>query len=314
MKKNILITGINGFVGSSIAEREINNGNNVIGIVRDINKKSQLDILNKCTIIYGDITDDFLIDRIIAEYEIDLIYHLAAMSIVKIANKNPTNCYKSNILGTINILEGVRKINPKIKIVLASSDKSYGTHNTLPYTEDMKLQPDDPYSTSKACSDLIAQSYYKTYGININIIRCANIYGPRDMNFTRIIPNSISKILNNQKPQVYSGVMQFKREFVYIEDVVDAYCLLSEKGIPGEIYNIGDVEFFTIEDIVKIISKIMNYNGGFDVIEKDFIEIPFQYMSADKLKSLGWKKNNSFFEGLKKTVDWYKLKLKKIKK
>jgi CDP-glucose 4,6-dehydratase len=311
MKKNILITGINGFVGSSIAEREINNGNNVIGIVRDINKKSQLDILNKCTIIYGDITDDFLIDRIIAEYEIDLIYHLAAMSIVKIANKNPTNCYKSNILGTINILEGVRKINPKIKIVLASSDKSYGTHNTLPYTEDMKLQPDDPYSTSKACSDLIAQSYYKTYGININIIRCANIYGPRDMNFTRIIPNSISKILNNQKPQVYSGVMQFKREFVYIEDVVDAYCLLSEKGIPGEIYNIGDVEFFTIEDIVKIISKIMNYNGGFDVIEKDFIEIPFQYMSADKLKSLGWKKNNSFLEGLKKTVDWYKLKLKK---
>jgi CDP-glucose 4,6-dehydratase len=307
MKKNILITGINGFVGSSIAEREINNGNNVIGIVRDINKKSQLDILNKCTIIYGDITDGVLIDRIIAEYEINLIYHLAAMSIVKIANKNPINCYKSNIIGTINILEGVRKINPNIKIILASSDKSYGTHKILPYTEDMKLQPDDPYSTSKACSDLIAQSYHKTYDIDINIIRCANIYGPRDMNFSRIIPNSINKILNKQKPQIYSGVMLFKREFVYIEDVVDAYCLLSTNGMPGEIYNIGDVEFYTIEDIVKIISELMNYTDGIDIIDKDFIEIPFQYMSAEKLKSLGWKKTHSFSEGLQKTIDWYKL-------
>ena len=311
MVKNKLITGINGFVGSSVAEREINNGNNVIGIVRDINKKSQIDILNKCTIIYGDITDSELIDRIIAEYEIDLIYHLAAMSIVKIANKNPINCYKSNIMGTINILEGVRKINPNIKIVLASSDKSYGTHKVLPYTEDMKLQPDDPYSTSKACSDLIAQSYYKTYGININIIRCANIYGPRDMNFSRIIPNSINKILNNEKPQIYSGTLNFKRELIYIEDVVDAYCLLSENGLPGEIYNIGDVEFYTVEGIVKEISNLMNYNDGFDIIEKDFIEIPFQYMSADKIKELGWKKRNSFKEGLKKTIEWYKYKLNK---
>jgi CDP-glucose 4,6-dehydratase len=310
MKKNVLITGINGFVGSSVAEREIINGNNVIGIVRDINKKSQLDILNKCTIIYGDINDAFLIERIIAEYEINLVYHLAAMSIVKIANKNPINCYKSNIIGTINILEGVRKINPNIKVILASSDKSYGTHKILPYTEDMKLQPDDPYSTSKACADLIAQSYYKTYGIDVNIIRCANIYGPRDMNFSRIIPNSINKILNNQKPQIYSGVMLFKREFIYIDDVVDAYCLLSTNGISGEIYNIGDDEFYTIEDIVKKISKLMKYNGEIDIIEKDFIEIPFQYMSADKLKKLGWKKKYSFLNGLEKTIKWYKSNFK----
>jgi CDP-glucose 4,6-dehydratase len=305
MKKNILITGINGFVGSSIAEKELLNGNNVIGIVRDINKKSQLDILNKCTIIYGDILDGELIDRIISEYEIDLIYHLAAMSIVKIANKNPINCYKSNIIGTINILEAVRKINPKIKIVLASSDKSYGTHDKLPYTEDMKLQPDDPYSTSKACSDLISQSYYKTYNLNINIIRCANIYGPRDMNLSRIIPNTINRILNNEKPQIYSDVLNFKREFIFIDDVCDAYILLSQKGIPGEIYNIGDTEFFSIKDVVSIISELMNYSGDIDIIEKNFIEIPFQYMSAEKLKSLGWTKRYTFTDGLKKTIKWY---------
>lgn len=310
MKKNILVTGINGFVGSAIAQREIQNGNNVIGIVRDINKKSQLDILNKCTIIYGDILDGDLIDRIVAEYEIDLIYHLAAMSIVKIASKNPINCYRSNILGTINILESVRKINKNIKIVLASSDKSYGTHKVLPYTEDMKLQPDDPYSTSKACSDMIAQSYNKTYDIDINIIRCANIYGPRDMNPSRIIPNSINRILNTQNPQVYSGVMEFKREFVYIEDVVDAYVLLSSKGVPGEIYNIGDTEFYTVNEIVKTISRLMEHTGGIDIIHKDFIEIPFQYMSADKLKSLGWNKTHSFDDGLLKTIEWYRLNCK----
>ena len=304
--KNILITGINGFVGSSLAEREIKNGNNVIGIIRDKNKKTQKDIINKCTVIIGDIQDGELIDRVISDYEIDLIYHIAAMSIVKIANKNPLNCYKSNIIGTINILESVRKINPKIKIVIASSDKSYGTHDKLPYTEDMKLQPDDPYSTSKACADLIAQSYHKTYDMNINVIRCANIYGPRDMNLSRIIPNTILKILKNEKPQIYSGVLDFKREFLFIEDVCDAYVLLAKMGEPGEIYNIGDIEFYTIKDVVEKISNIMNFKKGYDIIEKDFLEIPFQYMSANKLKKLGWEKRHTFEEGLKKTIEWYK--------
>jgi CDP-glucose 4,6-dehydratase len=156
--KNILITGINGFVGSSLAEKELGNGNNIVGIIRDENNKTQQDIINRCTIIKGDILDLNLLERVISEYEIDLIYHIAAMSIVKIANKNPINCYKRNIMGTINILEALRKINAKIKVVVASSDKGYGTHDPdkLPYVEDMKLQPDDPYSTSKACADLIS--------------------------------------------------------------------------------------------------------------------------------------------------------------
>jgi len=307
--KNILVTGINGFVGSSIAQRELDRGNNVIGIVRDKNKKSQLDVLNKCTIIYGDINDTNLVDRVVSDYEIDLIYHMAAMSIVRIANKNPMNCYMSNIVGTINILDAVRKINPTIKVVMASSDKSYGIHDKLPYTEDMKLQPDDPYSTSKACSDLIAQSYNKTYGLNINVIRCANIYGPRDMNLSRIIPNTVRKIMVNKQPQIYSGVLNFKREFVFIDDVVDAYLLMAKSGVPGEIYNIGDNEFYTIKDVVEIISELMKYGDGYSIMKKDFIEIPFQYMSADKLKKLGWNKTHTFKDGLKKTIEWYKNKL-----
>ena len=304
--KNILITGINGFVGGSLAEKELSMGNNVIGIVRDINNKTQPDILNRCTVIRGDILDADLVDRVVGDYEVDVIYHLAALSIVRIADKNPLNCYKSNILGTVNVLEAVRKINSKIKIVIASSDKSYGTHDKLPYTEDMKLQPDDPYATSKACADLIAQSYFKTYGLNVNVIRCANIYGLRDMNLSRLIPNTILKILAGKKPQIYSGVLHFKREFLFIEDVCEAYHLLSTKGEAGEIYNIGDDEFVTIQEAVEHISEILNFNGEYEIIEKDFLEIPFQYMSADKLKSLGWSKSHSFKEGLIKTIDWYK--------
>tara|TARA_R110000796_G_scaffold222600_1_gene338795 strand:- start:124 stop:1062 length:939 start_codon:yes stop_codon:yes gene_type:complete len=304
--KNILITGINGFVGSSLAQMELNKGNNVIGIVRDINKKTQKDILNKCSIINGDIIDAELVDRVVSDYEIDLIYHIAAMAIVKIAKNNPIGCYKNNIMGTINILDAVRKINPKIKVIVASSDKAYGVHDTLPYTEDMKLQPEDPYSTSKACADLIAQSYQKTYGIDINVIRCANIYGARDMNLSRLIPNTIIQILNGNKPKIYSGVIGFKREFIFIDDVCDAYSLLSEKGVSGEIYNIGDNEFYTVGSTIDTISTIMNYSGGNEVIEKDFLEIPFQYMSADKLKGLGWTKKYTFKQGLDKTIKWYK--------
>ena len=304
--KNILITGINGFVGGSLAEKELSMGNNIIGIVRDINNKTQPDILDRCTVIRGDILDADLVDRVVGDYEIDIIYHLAALSIVRIADKNPLNCYKSNIIGTVNVLEAVRKINPKIKIVIASSDKSYGTHDKLPYTEDMKLQPDDPYATSKACADLIAQSYFKTYGLNVNVIRCANIYGLRDMNLSRLIPNTILKILAGKKPQIYSGVLHFKREFLFIEDVCEAYHILSNKGKAGEIYNIGDDEFITIQEAVELISEILEFNEGYEIIEKDFLEIPFQYMSADKLKSLGWSKSHSFKEGLIKTIDWYK--------
>lgn len=309
--KNILITGINGFVGCSLAQMELNKENNVVGIVRDINKKTQKDILDKCSIITGDIVDGELVDRVVSDYEIDLIYHVAAMSIVKIASKNPLGCYKNNIMGTINILDAVRKINPKIKVIVASSDKAYGTHDILPYTEDMKLQPEDPYSTSKACADLIAQSYQKTYGIDINVIRCANIYGPRDMNLSRIIPNTVIQITNGNKPKIYSGVIGFKREFVFIDDVCEAYSMLSEKGVPGEIYNIGDNEFYTIGNTIDTISTIMDYSGGNEVIDKDFLEIPFQYMSADKLKQLGWSKKYTFEKGLNETIKWYQEYLKK---
>lgn len=300
----ILVTGANGFLGSHLAAMEIERENSVITIVRDFNHKSRHDILGNCIVISGDLMYFDTLKRIIADYEVDLIYHVAAQSIVRIANKNPMNCYESNVFGTINVLEAVRQVNKNIKVIIMSSDKAYGTHDVLPYTEDMKLQPDDPYSTSKACADLIAQSYYKTYGLNVNIVRCANIYGV-DPNESRIIPNTINRILDGLKPQVYSGVLQYQREFIHVSDVCEAFRIIADKGVAGEAYNIGDEESFTIEELVHRICRLMDYTGDIDIVQKDFYEIPKQWLSSDKLKALGWEKKVSLTEGLIQTINSY---------
>ena len=300
----VLITGSNGFLGAHLAEMELSRGNEVVGIIRDYNHKTRFDILDRCVIIGGDILNFDLVKRVLADYEIERVYHVAAQSIVKIANRNPVSCFENNVLGTVNVLEAVRQVNPKIKVVIASSDKAYGTHEVLPYTEDMKLKPDDPYATSKACADLIGQCYYKTYGLNVNVVRCANIFGA-DMNTSRIIPNTINRILRGEKPQIYSGVLKYQREFIHVSDVCEAYRVVANKGVPGEVYNIGDSEVFTVEEIVNRICRLMDYEGGIDIIGKDFIEIPNQYLSAEKLKALGWEKKMMLTEGLIQTINWY---------
>jgi len=300
-----LITGYNGFVGSNLASwiTPCDDPTKVVGLVRELNHKSQRRIKGN-TIIYGDILDIELLKRIIADYEISTIYHLAAQSIVKIAHANPDNTFASNITGTISVLEAVRQVNPKCKVVIASSDKAYGVQDTLPYIETMDVRPDGPYATSKACADLIAQSYHKEYGLNINIVRCANIYGG-DLNMSRIIPNTISRIKQGLKPQVYSGVLGYKREIIHVDDVCRAYQIIEEKGVPGEVYNIGDADCVTVQETIEMICKVMNVPVDMDIIQKDFIEIPEQYLSADKLRALGWEKKVFQWEGIEKTVQWY---------
>ncbi len=300
----VLITGAGGFLGAHLCEMELERGSRVVALIRDYNHKTRYDILDRCIPIYGDITNFESLKRVIGDYEIDLIYHVAAQSIVRIANRNPISCYESNVMGTINVLEAVRQLNKPIKVIMMSSDKAYGPHQELPYTEDMKLIPDDPYSTSKACADMIAQSYCKTYKLNVNIIRCANIYGA-DPNDSRIIPNTINRILMGEKPQVYSGVLKFIREFIHVSDVCQAFRIIAEKGVAGEAYNIGDESGITIEDLINRICRLMEYTGDIDVIQKDFLEIPHQWLSAKKLQALGWEKKMQLTEGLIQTINYY---------
>lgn len=307
--KNVLITGLSGFVGSNLALNQLAQGNHVVGLVRDRNHKSRTEILDRCSVVHGSITDQRLLDDIISKYEIDVVFHLAANSIVKVGVRDPLNTYQTNVMGTVNVLDSVRRVNPEAKVVVASSDKAYGSQDTMPYVEDMKLNPECPYATSKLCTDMISQSFAKTYGLNVNVVRCSNIYGPGDMNTSRLIPNSIFRVLRGEKPQIYSGVANYKREFIYVYDVCRAYQLLTEKGVPGEIYNIGIDEFQTIEEVVSRISKQMG-SDGYDIIEKDFPEIPDQWMDGSKLAKLGWKPQVSFDEGLKRTIEWYQTRYK----
>jgi CDP-glucose 4,6-dehydratase len=303
-KKSILITGIQGFVGSNLALNEISKGNHVVGVVRDRNHKTRQDVLDRCSILSGDITDASLIDRAVGYYEIDTVFHLAANAIVKVGMSDPVSNYKTNIMGTVNVLDSVRRIAPNAKVVVASSDKAYGDHKEMPYHEDMKLNPGCPYSTSKSCTDMISQSYAASYGMDVNTVRCSNIYGPGDMNTSRLIPNSILRCLRGQTPVIYSGVADYRREFIYVEDVARAYSLVADKGAPGEIYNIGINSFHTIKETVTKISDLMKVDGV-EIVDKDFPEIPFQWMDGAKLKALGWSPKVSFDEGLSNCVEWY---------
>ncbi len=305
MSKNVLITGIQGFVGSNLALHELSKGNHVIGVVRDRNHKTRSDVLDRCSILSGDITDAALIDRAVGYYEVDTVFHLAANAIVKVGMTDPVSNYKTNIMGTVNVLDSVRRIAPDAKVVVASSDKAYGDHKEMPYHEEMKLNPGCPYSTSKSCTDMISQSYAGSYGMNVNTVRCSNIYGPGDMNTSRLIPNSILRCLRGEKPMIYSGVADYRREFIYVADVAKAYSLVADEGGAGEIYNIGINSFHTIKETVTKISNLMGV-AGVDIVDKDFPEIPFQWMDGDKLKSLGWSPDVSFDEGLVACVDWYK--------
>jgi len=303
--KRILITGTNGFLANRLID--FCEGD-VHGISRYDNHKTNKN--KKVTTHYGDILDLEFVKRVLSDNEIDTVFHLAAQSIVRIANSNPLNCFSSNIMGTVIVLEAVRQINPKIKVICASSDKAYGEHTTLPYYEDMALQSGDPYSTSKACGDLVAQSYHKTYGLNVNIVRSANIYGHGDMNLSRLIPNAITKILNGEKPVVYSGVLGYKREFIFIDDVCKAYTCIAEKGKAGEAYNTGTGDVYRVGGLIEKICELMNWNEGIDIVQKSFPEITTQYLSSEKIKQLGWAPQILMGEGLKKTIDWYKNKFK----
>jgi CDP-glucose 4,6-dehydratase len=303
-RKNVLITGIQGFVGSNLALHQLSKGNHVIGIVRDRNHKTRPDVLGKCSITTGSIDDINVVDHAMSYYEIDTVFHLAANSIVKVGVSDPVSNYRTNVMGTVHVLDSVRRINPSAKVVVASSDKAYGVHDKMPYVEEMKLNPGCPYSTSKSCTDMISQSFAQTYGLNVNTVRCSNIYGPGDMNTSRLIPNSILRILRGQKPQLYSGVAEYRRELIYVNDVCRAYDLLVDRGEPGEIYNIGINKFHTIRDIAERISTLMG-SEGIDIVEKSFPEIPDQWMDGSKLSSLGWSATVDLDEGLKRSIRWY---------
>jgi len=306
--RNVFITGCTGLLGSWLTKTLVEKNANVIGLIRDLVPKSNLN-LSDITIVRGEVEDYFLLERAINEYEIDTVFHLAAQTIVSIANRNPISTFETNIKGTWNILEACRR-NPLVKrIIVASTDKAYGEQEKLPYSETTPLEGRHPYDVSKSCADLLCRTYFETYKLPVCITRCGNFYGGGDLNFNRIIPGTIRSILNKEVPIIRSDGTLI-RDYFYIEDAVEAYILLAEKieelGIQGEAFNFSNEIQITVLELVNKIKKIMGSNFKSKILNEATNEIKHQYLSAKKARDiLNWKPKYTLEDGLRKTIKWY---------
>jgi CDP-glucose 4,6-dehydratase len=312
--KQVFVTGCTGLLGSWLCKELIARKANVVGLIRDWVPKSVLindKYINKMNIVRGDVTDFYTIERILNEYEINTVFHLAAQTIVETANRNPLSTFETNIKGTWNVLEASRRVSTVKKIIIASSDKAYGDQPMLPYDENTPLQGNHPYDVSKSCADLVAKTYHTTYGTPVCITRCGNFYGGGDLNFNRVVPGTIRAILNGEQPIIRSDG-SFIRDYFYIEDSVNAYLHLAEKmdekNILGEAFNFSNELQITVLELVKKIISLM----GKENIEPKILgiarnEIVHQYLSAEKArKMLNWTPKYTLDEGLIKTIHWYK--------
>ncbi len=308
------VTGGTGLVGSWLVRRLVQAGADVVCLVRDWVPQSELvqtKLMEKVKVIRGDIRDQALLERVMGEYEIDTVIHLAAQTIVTIANRNPISTFETNIAGTWSLLESCRR-SPKVKqVVIASSDKAYGDQITLPYNETTPLQGQHPYDVSKSCADLISHTYAESYGLPVVITRCGNFYGGGDLNWNRIVPGTIRSILRGQQPIIRSDG-QYIRDYFYVEDGAAAYMLLAEKlasnpALRGEAFNFSNEIQITVVDLVKKIIEQMGTDLQPVILNEVSNEIRHQYLSAEKAhKMLDWSPLFTLDQGIKLTIDWYK--------
>ncbi len=318
--RNVFVTGADGFIGSWVAKALVEKGANVFVITRDIKKVCSLDLLglrNKVELIHGDIIDYSCVERVINEKDIDSVFHLAAQAIVGVANKSPLSTFESNIKGTWNVLEACR-VNKVERIVVASSDKAYGSQKKLPYTEESPLLGLYPYDASKACADILARCYYTTYNLPVAVTRNANTYGGADLNFSRIVPDAIFSLLEGKQLIIRSDGTP-ERDYMYVKDAANGYLLLAEnmhrKEIKGQAFNFGTAKPISVLDLFNTIIKLMGKDGVKPkIIGEAKNEIDRQFLAIDKVKKLlNWMPKYSLEEGLKETIEWYKSNSKRIR-
>ena len=260
--------------------------------------------------VRGALEDAALLERVLGEYQINTVFHLGAQTQVEIANRNPISTFESNIRGTWQLLEACRRSPTVKKIILASSDKAYGIHKTLPYTEESHLQGTHPYDVSKSAADLVAQSYYTTYKLPVAITRCGNFYGGGDLNFNRIVPETIRYVLRGQQPVLRSDGTMI-RDYFYIEDATHAYITLAEKmddeRLHGHAFNFSNENQISVLELTHKILQLMGSSLQPKLVVTAAHEIPHQYLSAAKARTmLGWQPRYSLDEGLQNTIAWYK--------
>ncbi len=314
LDRPVLVTGAGGFLGGWLVKRLLAAGADLICPVRDWVPAAQLvagGLSERVNMARGCITDQHFLERCLGEYEVKTVFHLAAQSIVPVANRNPVSTFESNIKGTWSLLEACRRSPEVEQVVVASSDKAYGRQETLPYHEDLPLEGEFPYDVSKSCADLLARSYYLTYSLPVSVTRCGNFFGGGDLNWNRIIPGTIRSVLRGNRPIIRSDG-SYIRDYFYIEDGAAAYMHLAEKmaGQPklcGEAFNFSNENQLNVLELVEKILSVMNSKLEPDVRGEADHEIVHQYLSAEKaLRLLSWTPLFSLEEALERTIDWYR--------
>ncbi|MFH1444040.1 MAG: GDP-mannose 4,6-dehydratase [Candidatus Peregrinibacteria bacterium] len=309
----VFVTGGTGFVGSWLVKRLLELGAHVVCLVRDWVPESELmhsGAIGRVTLVRGDLCDAALLERILGEYQIDTVFHLAAQAIVGVANKNPLSTFHANIEGTWLLLEACRRAAVR-SVVIASSDKAYGEHETLPYTETMALQGRHPYDVSKSCADLIAQSYAVSFGLPVAITRCGNYFGGGDLNWNRVVPGTVRSLLKNERPLLRSDGT-FVRDYLYVEDGVEAYLLTAEQlsasaDLKGQAFNFSYGKPLAVLDVVQKITALIGSDLKPDIRNEASNEIPRQYLDSSKAqKVLGWAPRFGFDEAMQRTIQWYR--------
>lgn len=320
LDRPILVTGATGLLGSWLCARLLDEGADVVCLVRDRVPQSEFyrnGSAEKVKQVRGEVCDRELLERVLGEYEIDSVFHLAAQTLVPVANRNPEFTFHTNIQGTVAVLEACRRSPLVRQIVLASSDKAYGEQPNLPYTEEAPLAGRFPYDVSKSCADLIAQSYAATFELPVVVTRCGNFFGGGDLNWNRVVPGTIRSILRGEAPIIRSDG-KFVRDYFYIEDGAAAYMALCEKlaadaTLVGEAFNFSPDMPLTVIDLVDRILKAMDSDLEPLILNQVSSEIREQYLSSQKARDiLGWSPTYSFEEGLKRTVEWYRRYIENI--
>lgn len=313
LHRAVAVTGATGFLGSHLVDMLVQRGADVVVLVRDVVPAT--DITNRwkgrVAEVRGDVRDQHLLERLIGEYGVTCVFHLAAQTQVEVANANPVSTFQSNIEGTWALLEAARR-SPNVRgIVAASSDKAYGAQPILPYTEETPLQAVHPYDVSKACADLICASYARVFDVPVVVTRCGNFFGPGDTNWARLIPSVSRDLLEGRQPVIRSDGTPV-RDYLYIREAALAYirlgqAILADAGLAGEAFNFSSGHPLTVLDMVDMISKAVGVAGVPDVKATARHEIAAQHLDSSKARTvLGWEPAYSTEEALAETVAWYR--------
>jgi CDP-glucose 4,6-dehydratase len=317
--ESVLVTGAQGFVGSWLAERLLDEGARVVVPRRDVDPQSRFrtdGIEERCTVVLADLVDHDALVRVVNEHEVSAVFHLAAQTIVGTANRSPLSTFEANVRGTYNLLEACRVAGEGVeRIVVASSDKAYGQHNELPYREDFALKPRYPYDVSKACTDLIARSYASTYGLPVAVTRLANVYGGGDVNWSRIVPDTARALVRGERPVIRSDGTP-ERDYLYVEDAVGSYLAIAEsldrEEHRGRAWNAGWGRPHAVRTVVD---KLIEVSGK--EIEPEVHgegtphgEIDRQYLDSSAIRAeLDWSPRVDLDEGLGRAWGWYEGRL-----